>query len=80
MGFAWFTAIDSAEEVGVPVRRILMVEQKARNEDLIVALHLDGGIQIDVVESLEMVRERIATASADPSTGLSSSRFTPALA
>ena len=80
MGFAWFTAIDSAEEVGVPVRRILMVEQKARNEDLIVALHLDGGIQIDVVESLEMVRERIATASADPSTGLSASRITPALA
>ena len=80
MGFAWFTAIDSAEEVGVPVRRILMVEQKARNEDLIVALHLEGGIQIHVVESLEMVRERIATASTDPSTGLSASRITPALA
>ena len=80
MGFAWFTAIDSAEEVGVPVRRILMVEQQARNEDLIVALHLEGGIQIHVVESLEMVRERIATASTDPSTGLSSSRITPALA
>ena len=61
-GFAWLTAVESAEPVGIPVERISMIEQKARGEGLVVAIHLDVGKEVRVVESLERVRELVAAA------------------
>ena len=62
--FLWLTAIESAEPIGIAVERIAMIEQKARGEGLVVAIHLDTGPEIRVVESLDCVRQAIA--GADP--------------
>ena len=56
-GFAWLTAVDSSEPIGIPIERIAMIEQKARGEGMVVAIHLDAGKEIRVIESLQRVRE-----------------------
>ena len=63
-GFAWFTAVESSEPVGIPVDRITMIEQKTRDEGLVVAIHLDAGKEIRVIESLDRVRDVVTGAAA----------------
>lgn len=63
--FAWFTSVETSETVGIPVDRITMIEQKTRGEGLVVAIHLDAGKEIRVVESLDRVRE-LVTGAAGP--------------
>ena len=55
----WLTGLESAEPVGVPVMRIVLVEQKSPKEGHAVALHLDTGKEIRVMESLGDVRALI---------------------
>lgn len=58
----WFTAVETAEQVGVPIARLVMIEQKSVKEAQVVALHLDTGKEIRVVEPLARVREILADA------------------
>ena len=58
----WLTAVETAEPVGIPVDRLVMIEQKSIKEAQVVALHLDTGKEIRVVEPLAEVRKRLDAA------------------
>ena len=55
----WLTALETSEPVGVPVARLAMVEQKSMKDAQIVAVHLDTGKEIRVMEPLAEVRRMI---------------------
>ena len=61
----WLTALETSEPVGVPVARLAMVEQKSMKDAQIVAVHLDTGKEIRVMEPLAEVRRMIE--GGDPS-------------
>ncbi|MFK7942462.1 MAG: hypothetical protein AB8B85_06075 [Paracoccaceae bacterium] len=63
MQMLWLTALDSSETVGVPMSRIALIEQKSPREGHAVALHLDTGKEIRVMEGLGEIRDMLAQVS-----------------
>jgi hypothetical protein len=61
-GLIWLTNIETAEPVGVPLSKVLLIEQKRPQNGGAVALYLDHGKEVQVSESLASVKERIAAA------------------
>lgn len=58
--FIWLTNIDTAEQVGVPVAKVLLIEQKRAQDGGAVALYLEHGKEVYVSESLTRIREMMA--------------------
>lgn len=58
-GILWLTNIDTAEPVGVPLSKLLLIEQKRAQDGGAVALYLDHGREVHVSESLPRVNELI---------------------
>lgn len=65
MRLVWLTALESSEPVGIPVDRIALVEQKTPTEGHAVAIHLDIGKEIRVMESLTAIRAMLESMDAD---------------
>jgi len=57
--FLWLTNVENSEPVGLSRRRITIIEQKAAAEGHVVAVHLDTGMEIRVIESLGVVRRKL---------------------
>lgn len=53
----WLTNIDTAEPVGVPVEKILLIEQKRPQDGGAVALYLAHDKEVYVSESLPRIAE-----------------------
>lgn len=65
MRMIWLTALESSEPVGVPIARIALVEQKMPAEGHAVAIYLDTGKEIRVMESLTAIRAMLETSGPD---------------
>ena len=75
----WLTNIETAEPVGVPLSKLLLIEQKRAEDGGAVALYLDHGREVHVSESLSRVNELIGVVAAEGTGHLSGgSRQTPA--
>ena len=61
----WLTALESSEPIGVPVVRIALIEQKMPTEGHAVAIHLDTGKELRVMESLTAIRAMLETIGTD---------------
>lgn len=59
MRVIWLTALETSEPVGLPLVRIAMIEQKSMKDAQIVAMHLDTGKEVRVMEPLEEIRAMI---------------------
>lgn len=55
----WLTNIETAECVGLPVERILLIEQKRPQDGGAVAIYLDHGKEVHVSESLRRVADLV---------------------
>lgn len=64
--FIWLTNIDTAEPVGVPVSKVLLIEQKRAQDGGAVALYLEHGKEVYVSESLNRVREILCSEGPSP--------------
>lgn len=53
----WLTNIDTAEPVGIPVEKVVLIEQKRPQDGGAVALYLESDKEIYVSESLERIGE-----------------------
>ncbi|MGB0505158.1 MAG: hypothetical protein ACPGGK_03090 [Pikeienuella sp.] len=69
--FIWLTNIDTAEPVGVPVTKVVLIEQKRAQDGGAVALYLEHGKEVFVSESLNRIREMMC------GTGVSALRQLP---
>ena len=58
-GWLWVTSVETCEPIGMPISRISMIERKEPNTGNVVAIFLDTGKEIRVIESLEDVRSMI---------------------
>lgn len=65
MQLLWLTNLETSEQVGIATDRLLMVEQKSPSEGYAVALHLDTGKELRVMESLADVRAMIDAMSVE---------------
>ncbi|MEM1130453.1 MAG: hypothetical protein AAGB15_06280 [Pseudomonadota bacterium] len=54
--YIWLSSVETSEPVGIPVDRIALIEQKTLKEGNIVAIFLDTGKEVRVMESLDRVR------------------------
>lgn len=63
-GLIWLTNVDTAEVIGVPLSKVLLIEQKRAQDGGAVALYLDHGKEVQVSESMARVRESIAAIEA----------------
>lgn len=61
----WLTALESSEPVGIAVDRVTLVEQKTPTEGHAVAIHLDTGKEIRVIESMTSIRAMLETIGGD---------------
>lgn len=59
-GLIWLSSAETSEPVGIPVQRIALIEQKTPVEGRVVAIFLDTGKEIRVIDSLDVVKSRIA--------------------
>ena len=59
MQLLWLTGMETSEPLGIPLARIVLIERKSGKEGHAVALHLDSGKEIRVIESLEDVKSKI---------------------
>ena len=62
-GLIWLTNVETAEMIGVPLSKLLLIEQKRPQDGGAVALYLDHGKEVQVSESLSRVKESIAAAT-----------------
>ena len=62
-GMIWLTNIETTETVGLPLSKLLLIEQKRPQDGGAVTLYLDHGKEIQVSESLASVKSAIANAS-----------------
>ena len=62
-GWIWVTSVETSEPIGVPVARISMIERKEPQTGHVVAIFLDTGKEGRIVESLEDVRTKLASAT-----------------
>lgn len=58
-GWLWFTSVESSEPVGIPLARIAMIERKGPQTGGVVAIFLDTGKEIRVIEAFETVRKMV---------------------
>ena len=65
MRLIWLTALETSEPVGVPVARIAMIEQKSMKDAQIVAIHLDTGKEIRVIEPLAEIRRMVESGASN---------------
>lgn len=56
-GVLWLTSVETSESVGIPPHRIAMIEQKSGAEGHVVAIFLDTGKEIRVIESLDRIKK-----------------------
>ena len=63
-GLIWLTNVETAEVVGLPLSKVLLIEQKRPQDGGAVAFYLDHGKEVQVSESMARVRECIADAEA----------------
>ena len=61
MDVIWLTALETSEPVGIVIARIAVIEQKAMKDAQVVAIHLDTGKEVRVIEALQDVRRRLET-------------------
>ena len=59
MRLIWLTALETSEPVGIVAARIAVIEQKAMKDAQVVALHLDTGKEVRVMEPLDEVRRQL---------------------
>lgn len=52
----WLTSVETSEPIGIPVARISMIERKEAHTGNVVAVFLDTGKEIRVIESFDVVR------------------------
>ena len=64
-GVLWLSNVETSEPVGIPFSRVTFIEQRPLCEANIVAIHLDCGIEIRVMEDLSGVRARIEALTGD---------------
>ena len=62
MDWVWVTSVETSEPIGLPVARISTIEQKERHTGNVVAIFLDSGKEIRVMESLETIKSMLLTA------------------
>ncbi|MEO1611371.1 MAG: hypothetical protein AAFU55_03295 [Pseudomonadota bacterium] len=61
-GLIWLTNVETAETIGVPLSKVLLIEQKRPQDGGAVALYLDHGKEVQVSESLSRIKDFIAAA------------------
>lgn len=61
-GMIWLTNVETAEPVGLPLSKVLLIEQKRPQDGGAVAFYLDHGKEVQVSESMARVRECISAA------------------
>lgn len=66
-GLIWLTNIETAEPVGLPLSKVLLIEQKRPQDGGAVAFFLEQGKEVQVSESLARIRETIEAATGDAS-------------
>ncbi len=55
----WLTSVETSEIVGIAPQRIAMIEQKTAKEGNVVAIFLDTGKEVRVIEALSDVRAQL---------------------
>jgi hypothetical protein len=65
MDMIWLTSVDTSEVIGLVRSRIVFVEQKPAKEGHVVAIFLDTGREIRVMEPLSEVRMQLEGEKAD---------------
>lgn len=55
----WLTSLETSEPIGIAQHRITTIEQKPLQEANVVAIFLDTGQEVRVIESLSAVRQRL---------------------
>ena len=63
MRFVWLTSVETSELVGIPVGKVVLIEQKAAREGRAVAIFLDNGKEVRVIEPLRDVRDALERAA-----------------
>ena len=58
----WLTSVETSETVGIPFPRVLMIEQKSAREGNVVAIFLENGKEVRVMEPLSVVRAQLEAA------------------
>ena len=61
-GLIWLTNVETAELVGLPLSKVLLIEQKRPQDGGAVAFYLDHGKEVQVSESMSRVKECISEA------------------
>lgn len=59
-GVIWLSNVETSEPVGIPLHRIALIEQKSGQEGNVVAVFLDTGKELRVIESLDVVKARMS--------------------
>ncbi len=55
----WLTSIETSESVGIPPERIVMIERKSAKDGHAVAIFLENGKEVRVMEPLSAVRAQL---------------------
>lgn len=61
-GLIWLTNIETAEPVGLPLSKVLLIEQKRPQEGGAVTFFLEHGKEVQATESLARICESIEAA------------------
>ena len=64
MRMIWLTGVETSEPLGIPVSRVTLVERKPARDGHVVAIFLDTGKEIRVMEPLQDVRAALEGGSA----------------
>lgn len=64
-GLIWLTSIETAELVGLPLSKVLLIEQKRPQEGGAVTIFLEQGKEVQVTESIARICETIEAATGD---------------
>lgn len=59
MTLIWLTHLETSEQIGIVRARVAWLEQKPPKDGHAVAIHLDTGQEIRVMESLADVRQML---------------------
>ena len=60
VGVIWLSNVENSEPVGIPLHRIALIEQKTAIDGNVVAIFLDTGKEVRVIESLDIVKTYLA--------------------
>lgn len=55
----WLTSVETSELVGLAISRIVMIEQKSAREGNVVAIFMESGKEVRVIETLGAVRAQL---------------------